>query len=54
MWKVSKNGKEIGTYVTLLQVNEIVEHEIYLYNCECKEGTAGSAPKFTIESDFED
>lgn len=53
MWKVFNNDIEIGTYDTLLQVNEIVQHEIYLYNCDAKEGIAGSAPKFRIEGDFE-
>lgn len=41
----------IGSYDDLHSVANIVNHEIYLYNCTCKDGEPN--PKFKILSNFE-
>ena len=41
----------IGSYDDLFAVTNIINHEIYLYNCTCKDGDPN--PKFKILSDFE-
>lgn len=41
----------VGDYNSLEAVTEVVKHEIYLYNCSCKDGDPN--PKFKIVSDFE-
>ena len=41
----------IGSYDDLFSVANIVNHEIYLYNCTCKDGDPN--PKFKILSNFE-
>ena len=40
----------IGDYNNLQAVKEIIEHEIYLYNCTCEDSDPN--PKFKILSDF--
>ena len=41
----------IGDYDTIDDVASIVKHEIYLYNCICKDDDP--CPKFKILSDFD-
>ena len=53
MWKVFQDNVKIGTYENLMQVNDIVAHEIYLYNCDIKDSIDRPVPKFKIESDLE-
>lgn len=54
MWNIFKNGIKIGTYDKFTDINDIISHEIYLYNCDIKDGIDKPVPKFIIESNLED
>lgn len=53
MWNVFKDGIKIGTYDKFTDIDDIISHEIYLYNCDIKDGIERSVPKFIIESNLE-
>lgn len=47
-----KGWVQVGTYPDMEAVQQIIEHDIYLYNCTCDENTPN--PKYKILSNFDE